>query len=110
MNEKYVSNHGKFICIIQKSNLHLNWCRNLFLDNAELYSVQTRNSHNLLLPLTHLTKYKEGVNYAGIWLFNHLTTSIKNTANETKMFKKTLKKLLMDNSFYSVDEFINFRK
>jgi hypothetical protein len=32
------------------------------------------------------------------------------SANETKRFKNTLKKLLMDNSFYSVDEFINFRE
>ena len=43
-------------------------------------------------------------------LFNHLPNSIKNTANETKMFKKTLKKFLRDNSFYTVDEFINFRE
>jgi hypothetical protein len=48
--------------------------------------------------------------YAGIWLFNHLPTSIKNTANETKILKKKLKKFLMDNSFYSIDEFINFRE
>jgi hypothetical protein len=84
--------------------------RNLFLDNADLYSLQTRNSHNLHLPLPHLPKYKKGVHYAGIWLFSHLPTSIKNTANETKIFKKTLKKFLMDNSFYSIDEFINFRE
>jgi len=84
--------------------------RNLFLDNADLYSIKTRNSHNLHLPLPHLTKYQKGVNYAGVWLFNHLPTSIKKTANETKAFKKTLKKFLMDNSFYSVDEFINFRE
>jgi hypothetical protein len=82
--------------------------RNLFLDNADLYSIKTRNSCNLHLPLPRLTKYKKGAHYAGIWLFNHLPTSIKNTANETKVFKKTLKKSLMDNSFYPVDEFINF--
>jgi hypothetical protein len=45
--------------------------RNLFLDNADLYSVQTRNSPKLHLPLPHLTKYKKGFHYAGIWLFNH---------------------------------------
>jgi hypothetical protein len=84
--------------------------RNLFLDNADLYSIKTRNSYNLYLPLPHLTKYQKGVYYAGIWLFNHLPTSIKNTANETKVLKKTLKRFLRDNSFYSVDEFINFRE
>jgi hypothetical protein len=84
--------------------------RNLFLDNADLYSIKTRNSCNLNLPLPHLTNYKKRVHCAGTWLFNHLPTSIKNTANETKVFKKTLKKFLMDNSFYSIDEFINFRE
>ena len=31
--------------------------RNLFLDNAELYTTKTRNSNNLHPPLSHLTKY-----------------------------------------------------
>jgi hypothetical protein len=41
--------------------------RNLFLDNADLYSIKTRNSYNLHPPLSHLTKYQKGVYYAGIW-------------------------------------------
>jgi hypothetical protein len=35
--------------------------RDLILDNADLYSIKTRNSYNLHLPLPHLTKYKKGV-------------------------------------------------
>ena len=37
-------------------------------------------------------------------------TSIKSIASDTEVFKKTLKRFLMDNSFYSVDEFINFKE
>jgi hypothetical protein len=66
-----------------------NW--KLFLDNAELYTIDTSNSHDLHLPLPHLTKLQKGVHYTGVWLFNHLPTAIKNTANETEVFKKTLK-------------------
>jgi hypothetical protein len=84
--------------------------RNLFLVNADLYSVQTRNNHNLHLPLPNLAKYQKGVHYAGIWLFNHLPTSVKKTANETKVFKKTLKQFLMNNSFYCIEEFFNFKE
>jgi len=84
--------------------------RNLFLDNADLYSIKTRNSYNLHPPLSYLTKYQKGVHYAGIRAFNHLPTFIKNIANETKVFKKTLKRFLMDNSFYSMDEFFNFKE
>jgi len=82
----------------------------IILDNAELYSTKTRNSHNLHLPLPQSTKYQKGVHYAGVWLFNHLPAYIKKLANESRVFKKTLKKFLMDNSFYFVDEFINFRE
>jgi len=69
--------------------------RKLFPDNAELYT--RNNSYNLHLPLPHLTKFKKDVHFAGIKLFNHLPTSIKNTTNDTKVFKKTLKKFLMAN-------------
>ena len=51
-----------------------------------------------------------GVCYAGIKVFNYLPTSIKSIASDTEVFKKTLKRFLMDNSFYSVDEFINFKE
>jgi hypothetical protein len=80
------------------------------LDNADLYSVKTRNSYNLHPPLSHLTKYQKGVYYAGIGVFNQLPTSIKSIVNETMMFKKTSKRFLMDNSFYSMDEFFNFKE
>jgi hypothetical protein len=32
--------------------------RNLFLDNADLYLIKTKNSYNLHPPLSHLTKYQ----------------------------------------------------
>jgi len=84
--------------------------RNLFLDNAELYTMKTRNSYNLHPPLSHLTKYQKGVHYAGIMIFDHLPTSIKSIANETKDFKKTLKRFLLNTSFYSMDELFNYKE
>jgi hypothetical protein len=84
--------------------------RHLFLDNAELYMIKTRNSLNLHPPLFHLTKYQKGVYYARIRVFNHLPTSIKRIADYTKVFKNTLKRCLLDNSFYSLDDFLNFKK
>ena len=82
----------------------------LFMVNADLYLTETRNSHNFHLPSTHLTVFQKGVHYAGIKVFNSLPASIKSTASDTEVFKKTLKRFLMDNSFYSVDEFINFKE
>jgi len=40
-------------------------------------------------------------------IFNHLPNCIKNLANEKKIFKKTLQRFLIENVFYSIDEFLN---
>jgi hypothetical protein len=84
--------------------------RTLFLDNAELYTTKTRNSYNLHPPLSLLTKYQTGVHYAGVRVFNHLPSPITSIANESKVFKKTLKRFLLENAFYSMDEFFNFKE
>jgi hypothetical protein len=47
----------------------------------------------------HIGAHAKLVHYAGIRVFSQLPTSIKSVANETKVFKKTLKRFLMDNSF-----------
>jgi len=83
--------------------------RNLFLDNAELYTIKSRNSYNLHPPLFHLIKYQKGVYYAGIRIFNYLPASIKSIVIETKELKKALKRFLLVNSFYSMDEFLNYK-
>ena len=44
----------------------------------------------------------------GSKIFNHLPNRIKNLANEKKVFKKTLHRFLIENVFYSIDEFLNF--
>jgi len=67
--------------------------RKLFLDNAELYTINTRNSHNLHLPLLHLMKFQKGVHYVGVWLFNHLPTPIKKNSQQNRGFKKNTKKI-----------------
>jgi len=46
----------------------------------------------------------------GIRICNHLPTSIKSIVNETRELKKTLKRFLLDNSFYSVDDFFNYKE
>jgi len=58
------------------------------------------------LPTTNWTKYKKGAYYTGIKIFNFLPSHTKNV-NETQVFKKTLKRFLLYNSFYSIDEYFN---
>jgi hypothetical protein len=41
---------------------------------------------------------------------NHLTTHIKCVANEIQVFESALKRVLLSNSFYSTEEYINSNK
>jgi len=72
--------------------------------------LKRSNSCNLHPTSCDLTKYQKAVQYAGIGVFNQLPTSVKSVANETKLFKKTLMKFLVDNLFYSMDECFNFKE
>jgi hypothetical protein len=47
------------------------------------------------------------VYYSGLTLFNSLPFSIKEVAHNTIKFKHELKKFLLKNPFYSVEEYMN---
>jgi hypothetical protein len=49
--------------------------------------------------------YQKGVCYAGIKIYNHLPTAIKALFNDQNKFKLVLKKYLLHNSFYSLEEY-----
>ena len=47
------------------------------------------------------------VYYSGIKIFNHLQTTIKNLLNDKNKFQIALRKFLLHNSFYSLEEYFN---
>jgi hypothetical protein len=52
---------------------------------------------------------QKGLHYSGITLFNALPLSIKQAAYDSKKFKHLLKAFLISNSFYSAEEYLNFK-
>jgi len=44
----------------------------------------------------------------GSKIYNQLPNHIKDLVNKEKIFKKTLQRFLIENVFYSIDEFLNF--
>jgi len=82
----------------------------LFTKNLEVHNHNTRSVNNFYLPITNLTKYQKAAYCTGIEIFNYLPTDIKNVANEIQVFKKTLKRFLLDNSIYSIDKYFNVSK
>jgi hypothetical protein len=84
--------------------------KHLFTRNLEVHNHNSRSPKNFELPITNLTIYQKGAYYTGIKIFNYLPTDIKNAVNEIQVFKKTLKRFLLHNSFYSIDEYFNINK
>ena len=76
-------------------------------ENVVPTGIRSRNSP---LTLCNFYSYQKGVHYAGIKIFNLLPTQIKCVANEIQGFKNTSKRVLLDNSLYSTDEYFNSNK
>ena len=72
-----------------------------------MHTINTRHNNNPHVPPANLTVYQTGVYYSGIKIFNHLPTSIKNLSDNKKKFQITLRKFLLYNSFYSLEEYYN---
>jgi len=73
--------------------------------NSHMHTINTRHNNNLHVPSANLTVYQSGVYYSGIKVFNHLSTTIKNLSDNKKKFQTALRKFLLYNLFYSLEEY-----
>lgn len=88
------------ILTITKLNLD-----NLLRNNYN-HNYDTRRQYDLLTPMHSLSLYEKSPKYMGIKLFNKLPNHLKQIHNIHK-FKKEIKKLLLENVFYDIQEFLN---
>ena len=81
--------------------------KDIFTFNVELHKINTRHKLDLHVLSVNLTTVQKWVYYSGITLFNSLPLGIKKVAHNNNKFKHELKKFLIKNSFYSVEEYID---
>jgi hypothetical protein len=81
-----------------------------FLTNKSIHTFGTRSNDHLHIPESRLLSYQRGVYYSGAQLFNILPTSITALKNDKRRFRLVLRKYLQDNSFYSIEEFVEHPK
>jgi hypothetical protein len=79
--------------------------KELFIANEETHSYGTHNCTDLYYPSIKLKKFHTGVHYMGVKIYNSLPTYVKNEINNAKVFELLIKKFLLKNSFYSLEEF-----
>ena len=68
-----------------------------------MYNLQ-QNFHQ---PLVNLDKYQLGPYYMGLKLYNTLPTFLKTESHSFVSFRSSFKKILLEFSIYSIDEFYN---
>jgi len=84
--------------------------KNIFDTNNEIQKYKTRNNNNLHLPIANLSKFNKGAYISGIKVFNHLPHYIKALTNYHKYFKSTLKSFSYHHSFYSMNEYYEYKE
>jgi hypothetical protein len=81
--------------------------KDLFLSNSEIHTINTRKSNNLHYPSCNLTVFQKGTYYFGVKILNKLPSNIKDQAYDINKFSSTVKRFILLNSFYSLDEYFN---
>jgi hypothetical protein len=79
--------------------------RELFTSNSQVHKFNIRSTYDLYYPQTNLAQFQKGICYMGVKIFNHLPTKIKAMSNDTKSFKSKFTTFLLQNSFYTTEEF-----
>lgn len=78
----------------------------LFATHGDVHTYQTRNKTNLIPARWRLKRCQSGPGYWGIKYFNVLPPNIRELP--VIRFKQVLKKILIDNAFYSHDEYFQY--
>jgi hypothetical protein len=79
--------------------------KELFTFNSQVHNCSTRTIYDLHYPQTDLAQFQKGICYMGIKIFNHLPTNIKSRSSGLRSFKLQLTTFLLQNYFYTCDEF-----
>jgi hypothetical protein len=80
----------------------------IYTTNQEIHGVNTRHNIDLHFTTARLTAFKEGAYFFGMKIFNHLHIHIKRLSNKIELFKPVLKRYLLLQSFYSLEEYFNY--
>jgi hypothetical protein len=84
--------------------------KHIFDTNNEIHKYKTRYKNNLHHPIATLSKVNKGSYISGIKVYNHLPQYIKALSHDLKYFKTTLKRFLYHHSFYSMNEYYEYKE
>lgn len=91
---------------IYETLLHTYKSRDETSKNFEFHNYNTRTCHMLRPAFPSLSSYKKSYIYNGIQLFNRLPENVK-SQKPIRVFKKSIKKYLIENVFYTLEEYLS---
>ena len=87
---------------------HTKKCQADFVPRNEIHSYPTRGSNLIHQPFSRLTVGQKSFEYMAIKCYNKLPDTLKQIKSQTG-FSTSLKKILVDRCYYSVEEFLKDR-
>ena len=84
--------------------------KHVFDTNNKVHKYKTRNINNLHHPIANLPQFNKAAYISGRKVFNHFPQYIKALTNDHKYFKSTLKRFLYHHSFYSMNEYYEYKE
>jgi hypothetical protein len=81
--------------------------RNLFKLNSDIHAFSTRYDNYFHLPSAKLKLFQKGVFYSGTKTYNHIPKTIKELSHDVKQFKLALKRFIISNSRYSLEQYFD---
>jgi hypothetical protein len=83
--------------------------KDVFKTNSEFHNFSTRYNHDLRIPTANLTLLQHGVWYTGIKTYNQLPSTLKELPNDIPKFKAAPQTFLLENSFYTLEEYYSWK-
>jgi hypothetical protein len=83
------------------------WKNEGLKQNFAKHDYKTQNRLDFQTQFGRTNIFKKSVNNLGTKLYNKLPNYLKNLEN-SKLFKKQLKAFLLQQTFYSVDEYLSY--
>jgi hypothetical protein len=75
---------------------------NIYQANNAIHHICTRQFEKLHVSSARLSLTQRGVLYSSITIYNNLPHKIQNLKDNVNIFRHTLKKFLISNTFYSI--------
>lgn len=80
--------------------------KNKLTKHSDIHKYETRQNNTYYLPAYNYNVTRKSVFYNGIKIFNHLPEEVT-ISTSLNIFKRRIKHLLLNNVFYSLEEFFN---